>query len=192
MAAPTIDLQKLAQNADGRKLAWDVKNRCIVDAEDAPRDGEYLCFCNEQKPLFVRRGPVLRAHFAHYAEGGEEKEHRCRGGWESIAHLSAKERLVTLQGQYSFAYTKCPGCQKESVEQCLGGKMEVEKRSDDGTVVAGGTGVTKQYASTTRAVCPHHESKVRQVWQPHFKAWFGGIVRNQSLRGDPGESKIRV
>ena len=133
MPAVATDMDMI-QNLSSRKLAWDTANHCFVDAEDAPRDGTYVCLCKEQRPVFLRRGDVRRAHWAHCAEGGAEEEHRCRfsGGGEGLLHLSAKKKLVEMVGQYSFAFMSCPGCGEEMVETCIGGSMEVEKRSDEG------------------------------------------------------------
>lgn len=106
-----------------------------VAPRNAEKGGSYVCVCPDRHSVYLRKGEKNEPHFAHFPvrnENGEVHEGMCRGGGgESKEHINAKLRMLEMQGQYSFVCEKCPICKHETVEQCIGGKMDVELRSDD-------------------------------------------------------------
>jgi hypothetical protein len=110
------------------------------NAEKCDRSGNYVCWCPDKHPVFVRRPTgkegvrLITAHFAHYRSldnNNNQLPSVCRKGGESVEHMNAKMALKTMAGLFSFVTTQCPECSKEVIEDCSNGIVVLELRSDD-------------------------------------------------------------
>ena len=110
------------------------------NAEKCDRSGNYVCWCPDKHPVFVRRPTgkegvrLITAHFAHYRSldnNNNQLPSVCRKGGESVEHMNAKMVLKTMAGLFSFVTMQCPECSKEVIEDCSNGIVVLELRSDD-------------------------------------------------------------
>lgn len=107
-------------------FAYDAETHQWCDASTALRGRIYVCECPERHTVFLRKGPVVRPHFAHFSDA------KCKGGGESAEHKAAKHRMRTMKGKYVFVKEHCPRCGEQIIERCDDGRVEIEVRSDDG------------------------------------------------------------
>lgn len=126
----------------GTRYAKDAESGKLCVAAEEPRASgrTYVCTCPDAHRVCLRL-PSGRAgvryvtpHFAHLCvrdEMGGKVVHGCRPGGESEEHKSAKHKLVAWQGRYRFELERCPECGKAASEDCKGGQMGIETRSDD-------------------------------------------------------------
>jgi hypothetical protein len=118
-------------------FALDSSTNKWCNAATCDKVGDYVCWCPEKHPVFVRKPSgkegvrVVAAHFAHFRASEGQPDTVCRKGGESDEHMNAKMVLQTKAGLFSFVTTRCPECGKETVEDCSNGTVALEIRSDD-------------------------------------------------------------
>jgi hypothetical protein len=91
-------------------FAVDVATNRLVLSDVAPKGGKYRCSDGEcGAPVFLKRGDVIAAHFAHYpgADGA-----RCPGknGGETREHFECKHHVAKYINDYQFWKGGCGRC----------------------------------------------------------------------------------
>jgi hypothetical protein len=110
-------------------FAIDVATDKLVLSNVAPRHRKYKCCDTEEcgAPVFLKRGKIKAAHFAHYP--GVDGE-RCPGknGGETREHFTCKHHVANNIKDYEFVRGRCRTCHFKELYEIGGCTAHVETR----------------------------------------------------------------